>query len=395
MNTLKNQLRLMSIGLCLINAACNNGQNMEYGFEDNSYLDEAYFESMEAERWAEEGEDIYPSAPMPQAEMNFNQVPRYQNQAAQGRRMSQQQQGGSLKMMSSVNPQNGKVECYIPLPSGWRVDYTTWTGPNGQSVKFLGTRSYDSQQKQFRNIEDLIEREIKPQMLSNFRLDRVIPLKEVAMKDAEIQAKYYKYMPSNDMSSAAGLEATNMDNGDKAFLVVHFRMSQNQIGTTYGYRLRLLECKARDFESSKAIVINALSRYQANDQMIAMINQQQKAQLAANDRAFQRKMKNRWDNFNAGQRTAKTYSDMLDNSFNSYMDRSKANDIGHSRGVDAILGQETTTNPFDGREVNMESGFDHYFMNTWGEYIGTNDNFYDPNMDPNKNNQEWERVNPR
>ena len=416
MKTLKNQLKMMIISFCLINVACNNAQNSEFGFEESPYSDESYYEYMEEMGWNEDNENTYPSEPMQDFQMgngrdnnfqnqpyqssslntqeaNFNGAYGYQNNRTQGRPMSPQQ--GGLKMMPSINPQNGQPECYIPLPDGWRVDFTTWSGPNGQTVKFLGTQTFNGQQKQFRNIDDLIEREIKPQMLSNFRLDRVIPLKEVAMKDASVQAKFYKYAPSNDISAVSGLEATNMDNGDKAFLTVHFLTCQSQVGTVYSYRLRLLECKARDFESSKAIMINALCNFQENDQMIAMQNQQQKAQLAANDRAYQTKMKGRWDSFNASQARAKANSDMMDSSYKSYMDRSRANDLGHSRGVDAILGQETTTNPFDGREVKMESGYDHYYMNTWGEYIGTNDNFYDPNMDPSRNNQQWKKVNPR
>jgi len=215
------------------------------------------------------------------------------------------------------------------------------------------------------------------------------------MKDSQVQAKYYKYAPSNDMSQAAGVEATNMDNGDRALLVVHYLVMQSQFGSFASYRVHLLESKARDFEQAKSIVINALSTYQENDQLIAMYNQKEQAKLAANDRAFQSRMRNKQASFQAMQDINKTYSDISDMSHKAYMERSRASDYSQSRGVDAILGQETTYNPFDGNEVNMESGYDHYYMNTWGEYIGTNDQFYNPNMDSNKNSQEWRKVNPR
>lgn len=77
------------------------------------------------------------------------------------------------------------------------------------------------------------------------------------------------------------------------------------------------------------------------------------------------------------------------------MERSRSNDYSHSKGLDAVLDQDTTYNPFVGNEVNMESGYAHYYMNTWGEYIGINDQFYNPNMDSNRNSQEWRKVDPR
>jgi hypothetical protein len=390
MKTLKNLMKMSVITLCMINAACNDAQNMEYGFENEPYIEAAIYSDIGGEnRYGDFQETRQGQAPKSQVNINQSMDARMQG------RESYQGQNGRLKLFPSVNPKTGQVESYIPLPAGWKVDYTTWTGPNGQSVKFLGSKIYSDMQKRFNSIDDLIQQEIKPQIYSNYRVDRIIPLKEIAMKDATVTAKYFKLAPTNDLSQVSGIEATNMDNGDRAIMIVHFMSSQGSFGTNYMYWVHLLESKARDFEEAKAITINALSTYQENDQAIARHNQKEQSKLAANDRAFQGKMKNRWDNFDASQARAKTYSDMMDSSHESYMDRSRASDYGQSRNVDAILGQETVNNPFDGREVNMESGYDNYYMNTWGEYIGTNDQFYDPNMDSNINNQEWRKVDPR
>jgi len=56
--------------------------------------------------------------------------------------------------------------------------------------------------------------------------------------------------------------------------------------------------------------------------------------------------------------------------------------------------EQNVYNPNTGNTYKVESGYNQYYMNNSGEYIGTNDYNYDPNLDPGVNNQDWYNTNP-
>jgi hypothetical protein len=63
-------------------------------------------------------------------------------------------------------------------------------------------------------------------------------------------------------------------------------------------------------------------------------------------------------------------------------------DRGHQRQVDSIAGTTPAYDPSTGQTWQVEDGYDRYFMNSFGEYMSTDDQFYNPNMDPAVNDRE-------
>ena len=66
---------------------------------------------------------------------------------------------------------------------------------------------------------------------------------------------------------------------------------------------------------------------------------------------------------------------------NTYRSSQTSSDRSQSKWVDGMLEVETYTNPFDGKQVKMPSNNDYYYTNNIGDYIGTSNPLFDPNVD--------------
>ena len=104
--------------------------------------------------------------------------------------------------------------------------------------------------------------------------------------------------------------------------------------------------------------------------------------MAANQRSF-----------DGWQKAQKDLSSVNDIYYEGWKSRSASEDVIRRKEIDGIWERETVSNPFYGEERQIESGYKYYYMNQFGEYFGTNDEFYDPARDPNRNNMEWRKVN--
>lgn len=120
------------------------------------------------------------------------------------------------------------------------------------------------------------------------------------------------------------------------------------------------------------------TRYQLDYQR-SSTSQMQHNQNMANQRAIAE----------AGTIRHRENMDALDQSMNSFRERQKIQDQGHENRINAIHERTTVTDPNTGESYQVEAGSKQYWGNGMGEYIRSDDLFYNPNMDPNLNNQNW------
>ena len=54
------------------------------------------------------------------------------------------------------------------------------------------------------------------------------------------------------------------------------------------------------------------------------------------------------------------------------------NDEGHSKAVNGVHERNAMVNPYTGQQINLSNNYKYYYMNQFGQYFGTNDEFYSP-----------------
>ncbi|HTO35748.1 MAG TPA: hypothetical protein VLZ72_05890, partial [Flavobacterium sp.] len=109
--------------------------------------------------------------------------------------------------------------------------------------------------------------------------------------------------------------------------------------------------------------------------------------------AFNQKMATNQAAFQAQQRDFVNRSNAVNDAIMSgWKERDRASDKSHERFVDAITERTNTVNTTTGTHQKVESGYNQYWMNSDGKYISTNSHTYDPNLDNNMNNQNWQKL---
>jgi hypothetical protein len=76
----------------------------------------------------------------------------------------------------------------------------------------------------------------------------------------------------------------------------------------------------------------------------------------------------------------------------SYRKRQESQDRIHQKFIEYIRGVETYTNPYEGRPVQLPSGYQDAWVNGRGEYVLSNSPGYNPNVG---DTIEWRRMEPR
>ncbi len=293
-------------------------------------------------------------------------------------------------MHAIVDAKTGMVSSQMPLPASWKVTPKGITGPNGIEAKDFPGASLMN--RQIYSIDQIIQTDIAQLMRrNNAQQLRVIDLPEVARCDQRMMANYWSAMPTQKMHWVKGVEFKDAE-GKLGILVVHLTSMRTQFGATNFYYLSALTANPSHYESAKKAFLYGISNIKQNPEHLAMYNrnEQQKSQASWNN--HNARMRSNQATFNSFQQTQSTLSDIGDIYHQGYQNRSAMTDQGQANAVDGIWGRQTVTNPYNNQQVQMEHGYNNYYINSDNEYIGTDDMFYDPNMDNTVNHQEWQRI---
>ncbi|RMG64301.1 MAG: hypothetical protein D6722_17025 [Bacteroidetes bacterium] len=291
-----------------------------------------------------------------------------------------------------ADAQTGMVSAHIPLPAGWKVGPQGWELPGKAMVQEQKGGSFT--QGQMPSPDQVLRQQLLPRIQQQgLQVSGMEDLPAVAQNDQRTFAQYWKFAPTQDRHLAKGISYTDAQ-GKPGYAVVHFIHSQSQFGNMMHYYLHVLQAQPDAYEEAKQAMLHALAHFQIDPQYLAAHNQREQQRAQASNQAHQQRMAANQQPFNAWNQTQQTYSDISDMSMESWRRRNAMNDNGHQQSINGIWEQGTTTNPYTGQQMEMPSGYNHYYTNPNGDYIGTNDHFYQPGMDPNVNNQDWQEVYP-
>jgi hypothetical protein len=388
--------------LLIIMISCGNQGNYDNHYHDDYYAaimeegDDYDPEDIEDMDYEAEGWEEYESRGVSFNEQDYERMPEngdyrkrdrsreannsYQN----GNRMAQsyQNQGGNdLTMIPSHDPKTGMVSGYYPLPASWRITPEKWTGPYNTEVL---TRTSQGKQPTFQSIDQVIQQlYVSGLRNSGTKVGRIVDLPRIANNDARIYKKFWKYAPTQDHHAAKGIEITQASTGYKGFIVVHFIYSVSQFGSSSYQYSHVLTTTSNQYEKVKNQLIYALENSKTNPQWIAQHNRNEQMRASQSDMAFQQRMRSNQQYFDATQQQYNSGKSVGDILYDGYMNRSKMQDEGQSNLINGISEQQTMVDPYTGQNVQMDSGYKYYYMNQFGEYFGTNDEFYNPDGDQN------------
>lgn len=177
------------------------------------------------------------------------------------------------------------------------------------------------------------------------------------------------------------------------FVLVNMMTSMDQNGAYWNALLQMIESEPASMEQAKAALIYSILNTQYNPQQIAAYNadlQRENSQSWAQHNA---QMQDNKRNFDQRQQTYRETQDHINKSnMDAYNYRQQVNDgIQHSFN-NYMMDEKTVRDNNTGERYQVETGANQYWMNNNNEYIKSNDAFYDPNLDQNVNNQQWQET---
>lgn len=300
---------------------------------------------------------------------------------------------GNIKMHPMKDPKTGAIICHVPLPANWDITGPMWKGPGNTVVQYQQGGTFLDNQRMLTSIDQVIREDVIPAMKSQGGNPGAINNHpEIAAFNQRRDAAGYKIGQMQNSFAVKSIEFTNQQ-GMKGMIFVHFQRSLTPNGNMSAYSLQVMAASPNQFEQSKRALVYALANIQMNGQYINAQNRSEQQQLAANNARFQNNLAARERAFNQSQANYRNNAnDALDSGMESWRRRNAMTDAGQSNAVNGIHGTREVTNPYDGSSWTVDDGYNHTYMNTWGETIQTDDHFYNPNMDSNVNNQSWESV---
>jgi len=392
------------VSLLTVMTSCGNQGNYENFYHDDFYAesmdDDDYYdpEDYDDMDYEEEDWDEYQASNASFNEDGWEKMPENgdyrkidrSTENLNNNNMNVYNSGNSGTVMHpNHDSQTGMVSGYYPLPSSWKLTPQKWIGPYNTEVL---TRTSQGNQPTFQSIDQVIQQlYVSGLQSSGTRVNRIIDLPRIANNDARVYKQFWKYAPTQDNHAAKGIEITQASTGYKGIIIVHFLYSASQLGSfSYQYS-HVLTTTSDKYEVVKNQLIYALENSKTNPQWIAQHNQREQMRASQSDMAFQQRMRANQRNFDASQEQYRSGNSVSDIIHDGYMNRSRMQDEGHSKSINGISEQESMVNPYTGQNVLLDSGYKYYYMNQFGEYFGTNDEFYNPNSDQNLN-MEYRRV---
>jgi len=343
----------------------------------DAYQEEAYYEDTYGQAYTEEMNT-------PQFAMNNDQS---------GANFTSNSEIKMHPIPSSQQP--GMLFGHIPLPANWKLENGIIKGPNGITAGDLKGGMFLEQQRRLTSAKQVAQEDIFPKIKQvGGRVTNTFMIPEIANYNRNLGEQYWKVSPTQNTYEALGIEADGPD-GTKALAIIHFTYSRSRFGNMASYYLSQLTTKAEDYEQAKKAYIYGLANVKVNPQYIAAHNQREQQKSQNSWTAHNQRMRNNEAAFQARQKAhVDSYNSINQMSMDTYWNNSNASNRMQEQYVDGIWEQQNMVDPYTGENVKVDGYYDQYYMNNNNEYIGTDNSLYNPNLDPNLNNTEWQQVQP-
>lgn len=336
------------------------------------------------------------------------------NSAAVGNGASAQGGNDQIKMYPIRDQKTGMVSQQVPLPASWKVtegantNGPAITGPGGVKVYYTpgGTYVYSNDpytQQSYQmagvpmrapvDMGTYLQQDLVPYMAKQgMRLVKQYPLPQVAAKNEAHSSQLFKSAPSRETHASLGSDWVN-NKGEQTFVMVNMMTSVDQNGAFWNAYLQMLQAEPASMEQAKAALIYSVVNTQHNPQHIAAYNASQQQQTNQSWSQHNAQMQTNQRNFDQRQQSHRETQDHINkNSMDSYNSRMHTNDEIQRGFLNYINDENTVRDKSTGERYQVQSGADQYWMNNNNEYIQSNDAFYNPNMDQNVNNQQWQET---
>ena len=333
----------------------------------------------------------------------------YQNENYGGNPNSAQQSGyaqtqntggDEITMHIVMNAQTGEPLLGIPVPISWKfIDgaapgQPSATGPNGLTIttypaqSFTYTNNPDMYQLMQQNgqivvaptgIENVMSQQIIPQFRQmGMTLSNQYPMPEVTANETAYYSKLNYSNPQNKTQSI-GSEWTDRE-GNKAFVILQYREILGPYSMDWSYNVAMLKVSQAHFDKAKSQYIYSISNMVFNPKTIQDANNQMAAKAKADNDNYQKNRditrKGQADRARINDET-NAYIRNLNNEADAY--RSHSNDIVQEQESNFLNDVNVVVSPYDGKEYQVESGSNTYWINNEGKYIQSDDPLYDPN----------------
>lgn len=160
----------------------------------------------------------------------------------------------------------------------------------------------------------------------------------------------------------------------------------------WSYSCTRLEADPDRYEDEKAAWLHGESNVEYNPAFFTAFAQVQQQKMQRSWSAHNQRMRVNQAAFDARQRA---HADMVDGVNNAimggYNHTSATMDRMQNSTINGIRGEQDAINPYTGEAGKVQAGQDQYWMNRDGQYIGTNDVMYDPNVNSDHTDQ-WRQL---
>jgi hypothetical protein len=332
---------------------------------------------------------------------------------------------GRNKAVGAVDRNTGIQMWSTELPSNWDFSYTLdyskskdfpnsdWQAKNdkaGVTARNIRSKTYfySTNQSMMQYFQQTNQDIAQPQSAGAIQQGTVSSMMEQKgyKKTGEGRSQAHEnrlaraaraYNLSNLQMAAIASDWTAPD-GRKAQTILFHVIMPNQTETTWWYETVVIEGQGKNFDKVARDFSSAIAETQDNPKWIQYTQQviaQQNTVAQQNFNANQQRINNNQRNFEAQQRAIVGANDAVNQSImDNWKTQNQASDYNQSQFIDYIRDEQNVYDPNSGNTYKVESGYDQYYINNSGEYIGTNDANYNPNLDPTINNETWNGTEP-
>lgn len=240
-------------------------------------------------------------------------------------------------------------------------------------------------------VEQVVQQDLVPRLRQEgFTLVRQqrIPAVETLQQQFMDQLARATGSPAAKVSAAL----SEWTKSDQRIALLTTQLYFNGEPVNWSYSCTRLETAADRYEPEKAAWLHSESNMEFNPAFFSAFAQVQQQKMQQGQAAHDQRMRANHAAFEARQRA---HTDMVNGVNNAimggYNGTSGTMDRMQNTTINGIRGEQDATNPYTGEAGKIQAGQDQYWMNRDGQYIGTNDVMYDPNVNSNGTDQ-WRQV---
>lgn len=316
----------------------------------------------------------------------------------EGASMGGDPQAGGTRTVTIRSPQFNVPMVHIDVPQRWPLKSAAsgdWSvdSPDlkvsfqngGNFVYATGqfAQFYQQQGGQMRppvNPDQLVRQELEPKMRQKgYELMGMRELPQVAQADQRGLDGMYSVGQVRKVCQANVSEWRKGD--ERTALVMHWYAFQSPDMTNWGYRFSGVDTKAANFDQEKVALVNSLASVRFDPAYFAAYAQSEQQKGNQSWAAHNQRMQQNQANFDRSQAAHRDMVNSVnDAQMSTWRNNNASSDRMHDATIDMIRGEQNAYNPYTGQTGKVESGYQNYWVDQNGQYFGTNDVNYDPNV---------------